>query len=138
MNHSVINQSVVVPPSFMQRMIDHALELKPNECCGVLGGKGSVVTSVHPLSNNLNSTTNYFADPKDLFNAMRKMRQHGEEMIGIYHSHPNSAPEPSDTDRNENEYPDTYYFIISLQKQEPEVRCFMMTEDREFTNIQVV
>ena len=111
--------SVVVAPSFLQRMITHAESVKPVECCGVLGGKGSVVTSVHPLENAVNSPVKYEADAKDLFQAVRRMRENGEEMIGIYHSHPDSPPVPSETDQQENEYPGLFYFIISLMNAEP-------------------
>ena len=132
------SDSVVVPPSFLQKMIEHAAAAVPNECCGVLGGKGSVVTSVHPLTNDLASPTRYFANPHELFTAVRKMQNAEEEMIGIFHSHPTSPPQPSPTDREENGYPGLYYFIISLLDEEPAVRCYVMTEDGEFSSVEMV
>lgn len=133
-----VYDSVVVAPSFMQRMITHAQSNLPLECCGVLGGRGAVVTSVYPVENAAQSESRYFCEPSVLFNAVRKMREKGEEMIGIYHSHPNSAPEPSETDRSENEYPGLFYFIISLNEDKPQVRCYKMSDDREFERIQIV
>lgn len=134
----MMHETVVVPPSFIEKMLDHAKSSKPNECCGVLGGRGSIITSVHPLKNQANSSTKFFAEPKDLIDAARKIRTHQEEMIGIYHSHPDCPAEPSQTDQQENEYPGSYYFIISLKDQEPDIQCYIMNEQRNFRRIEMI
>lgn len=59
-------------------------------------------------------------------------------MIGIYHSHPSSAPSPSKTDQLENNYPGMYYLIISLADEEPSVKCYVMDEEKQFNSVQVV
>ncbi len=133
-----IPDTVVIPPSFLERMIRCARTHFPNECCGVLGGRGRVVTSVHPLKNDLESTSHFFANPQELFDAVKKMRKSGEDMIGIYHSHPNSAPEPSERDRRENYYPGLFYFIISLQEKEPVARCYILNSENEFYPVKIV
>ena len=43
--------------------------------------------------------------------------------MGIYHSHPRSPAEPSQTDINLANYPHWRYVIVSLEK-EPEVRVW--------------
>ncbi|RJP31974.1 MAG: M67 family peptidase [Candidatus Omnitrophota bacterium] len=134
----VVYDSVVVPPSFLERMLEHARSCAPYECCGVVGGKGRIVTSVHPLRNDLESATQFFADPKELIDAVKKMRKSGEEMIGIYHSHPDSLAVPSQRDREENYYVGYFYFIISLMTENPIVRCYVMSHDREFTSVQII
>ncbi|MFB3786374.1 MAG: M67 family metallopeptidase [bacterium] len=130
--------SVVIAPSFLERMISHAQSTFPVECCGVLGGKKSVVTSVYPLTNDLASPTQYFANPREMFQAARKMREKSENMIGIYHSHPQGPSTPSVTDQEQNYYPGLFYFIISLAEPEPVVRCFTMSEQGIFSPIQIV
>ena len=45
---------------------------------------------------------------------MRGIRQRGEAMLGIYHSHPRTAAYPSPTDVEMAFYPEAIYFIISL------------------------
>jgi proteasome lid subunit RPN8/RPN11 len=45
---------------------------------------------------------------------MRHMREAGEELFAIYHSHPHAPAEPSVRDIAEAAYPQAIYLIISL------------------------
>jgi proteasome lid subunit RPN8/RPN11 len=45
--------------------------------------------------------TRYDVDPADHFAAVRHARSVGLAVVGAYHSHPRSAPEPSERDRAE-------------------------------------
>jgi [CysO sulfur-carrier protein]-S-L-cysteine hydrolase len=93
-----------------------ALESSPNECCGLLAGSVNLILAAHPLRNQADHPeSNYFASPEELFQAMRRMRGAGQEMLGIYHSHPRTAAYPSPTDVEMAFYPDAIYFIISLE-----------------------
>jgi len=51
-------------------------------------------------------------DEAQKIDAMRKIREAGEEMFGIYHSHPSSEAVPSVTDIKEAAYPDAVYFCL--------------------------
>lgn len=119
-------------------MHDHARRVAPQECCGVLGGRGSVITSVYPLANDLQSASEFLANPSELFNAVRSMRKKNETMIGVYHSHPNSPPLPSATDLERNYYPGLFYFIISLAEDEPSTRCFILDDNKILSSIQII
>ena len=134
-----IFESVVVAPSFSQQMIDHALKEFPLECCGVLGGRKNVISSVYPITNELKSPSAFRAGESELFKAVRTMRQNGEDFIGIYHSHPHSFNEPSEADCEENLYPGHFYFIISFpEKKEPLVQCYLIPQNRIVTQIEIV
>ena len=130
--------SVVIAPSFLERILDQARSLVPQECCGVLGGRGSVVTSVYALTNDSKAENEFFANLKELFDAIRSMRNKNEEMIGIYHSHPSGPPEPSPSDVERNYYPGLFYLIVSLEGRESRTKCFIMSENRTFSPIQIV
>lgn len=94
----------------------HALESRPQECCGLLSGKNGLITDVHPLRNDADRPeTRYFASPEDLFSAMRRIREAGQTLLGIYHSHPRAQPYPSAADVEMAFYPEAIYFIISLE-----------------------
>jgi proteasome lid subunit RPN8/RPN11 len=54
-------------------------------------------------------------DPAQQIAALRTMRESGEQLFAIYHSHPNSPPLPSPTDLAQSNYPEALYLIISLQ-----------------------
>ena len=53
-------------------------------------------------------------DPRDQIDALREMRERGESLFAIYHSHPDSPPAPSETDLKQAGYPEALYLIISL------------------------
>lgn len=57
------------------------------------------------------------------------MRERGEELIAIYHSHPHAKePEPSATDVRLAYYPSAVYFIVGLGGDEPYLRAFRILE----------
>jgi proteasome lid subunit RPN8/RPN11 len=119
----------------------HALEANPEECCGLLSGTERLILNTHPLRNDADSPlTNYFASPEDLFKAMRRMREAGHEMVGIYHSHPRSRAYPSPTDVKMAFYPEAVYFIISLEPR-IELRAFRIinsqVEEVEFAVVEL-
>jgi proteasome lid subunit RPN8/RPN11 len=57
------------------------------------------------------------------------MRQRGETLLAIYHSHPGAAdPTPSETDVRLAYYPSAAYLIVGLGGDEPVVRAFAISE----------
>ncbi|HXD33902.1 MAG TPA: M67 family metallopeptidase [Pyrinomonadaceae bacterium] len=103
----------------------------PNECCGLAGGNADgKVLSVYSLKNVApNPRVNYETSPEDLFWAQRLMRERGEQLVAIYHSHPRSVePTPSDTDVRLAYYPSVVYLIVGLAGAEPTVRAFHISE----------
>src|SRR5215510_6439161 len=96
----------------LDAMIAHAREVAPAECCGLIGGNAEQsAQSLYRLRNvTANPQLGYEAAPEDLFNAQRQMRERGEELLAIYHSHPRSPdPLPSDTDVRIAYYPSAKY-----------------------------
>jgi len=112
-------------------MFAHALACTPEECCGLLGGVEREVASVYPLKNVAREPLKtYEAAPRELFGAQRLMRERGETLLAIYHSHPRSQdPEPSATDVRLAFYPAAVYFIIGFDEQsECVLRAFRVYE----------
>ena len=124
---------ITVTPPQLEKILAHAKESDPAECCGLLGGADGRVTSSYPLHNVAADTNvSYEAAPEDLFAAQRQMRERGEELLAIYHSHPRSAePAPSETDVRLAYYPQAVYFIIGLAGPRPVVRAFRISEREE-------
>ncbi len=106
----------------------HARAAQPAECCGLLGGTAGRVQSVYPLRNVARQPLNeYDAAPEDLFGAQRLLRERGETLVGIYHSHPRQAtPQPSLTDVRAAYYPSAVCFIIGLGGAVPVLRAFWL------------
>ena len=108
----------------------HALRSRPSECCGLLSGKNGLITDAHPLRNDADRPeTRYFASPEDLFSAMRKIREAGQNLLGIYHSHPRAQAYPSAADVEMAFYPEAVYFIISLEPR-IDLRAFKIENSR--------
>lgn len=121
---------IVLQRAQVEEMYAHAREVVPSECCGLVGGAGEVARSVYRLRNVArDAVVSYEAAPEDLFDAQRVMRERGEQLLGIYHSHPRSGdPVPSDTDVRLAYYPSAIYFIIGLEGHEPTLRAFRISE----------
>jgi [CysO sulfur-carrier protein]-S-L-cysteine hydrolase len=119
----------------VEQIIAQARAESPNECCGMLAGRGEVVEEVFPGRNNDRSPKTYLMDPEDQLRAFRTMDQRGWELVGIYHSHPQTEAVPSRTDRQRALdrdgnalFPDAHYVIVSLRDAaQPQVRAFRIT-----------
>lgn len=109
-----------------EALIAHAEREAPNECCGLLIGKGQVVSDAHPARNKVASETRFQINPADHFVAIRKARAAGLEVIGAYHSHPNSAALPSVSDLADAHEGAPVMLIVSLVPPEPVVRGFLL------------
>ena len=107
------------------QLIAHARDELPNECCGYLWGREGVVEGVKRAENPRRSPYGYELDHRSLF-AANELDDEGFE-VGIYHSHPRSPAEPSQTDINLAAYPHWRYVIVSLEG-EPDVRAWRIAD----------
>ena len=115
-------------------IIAHARKTNPAECCGLIGGADDGrASSVYQLSNlAADPLVSYEAAPEGLFAAQRQMRERGEQLLAIYHSHPRSAqPLPSATDVRLAFYPSAIYLIIGLGGPLPVTRAFRISEKEQ-------
>lgn len=119
--------------SHRDQILAHACETDPAECCGLIGGDDKRARSIYLLRNLAsNSKVAYEAAPEDLFAAQRQMRDRGEQLLGIYHSHPRSVePAPSETDVRLAYYPQAIHFIIGLAGPTPVMRAFRILDREE-------
>jgi proteasome lid subunit RPN8/RPN11 len=118
----------------LQAVFAHAAQAAPEECCGLFGGdQGGEVVTIYKLRNvSTHKVDSYEAAPEDLFAAQRQMRERGEQLLGIYHSHPRSAePAPSQTDVRLAYYPQAVYFIVGFDGGQPVMRAFRISERDE-------
>ena len=125
---------ITLQRSHRDQIFASAREADPDECCGLIGGAADgEAKSVYSMRNIApNKTVAYEAAPQDLFDAQRQMRRSGEQLLGIYHSHPRSEdPAPSETDVRLAYYPQAVYFIIALGGPQPLMRAFRISERDE-------
>jgi len=105
-----------------QALVDHARHEAPNECCGYLRAADGVVQEVVRAENPGRSPYAFELDSGSLL-AANELDDDGYQ-VGIYHSHPRSPAEPSQTDINLAHYPHWTYLIVSLENDDPVIRAW--------------
>ncbi len=109
----------------------------PNEACGLVGGvateHGWEARSVHPVKNSLASPTAFALDGAAMIDAETRIDDSGNEVIGVWHSHPTSAPVPSMVDlANAAVYDPNGVFlqlVVSMQGFAPVVRAYLYGDE---------
>jgi proteasome lid subunit RPN8/RPN11 len=97
----------------------------------MLFGLGDDVEAVVPVANvHETPKTRYEMDKEAQFHAFRRWEyERGLALIGVYHSHPETEPTPSRTDKRLAIGPDTRYIIVSLMRPgDPEVRAWRIID----------
>ena len=118
----------------LEEVAAHAHDTLPAECCGVLIGRSDEVVEAVRTRNLSNDPNRYELDPKDHIGARRTARDRGLEVVGFYHSHPHSEPEPSIADLAEATYPGHLYVIVRPLAEGAKVRVFRF-EGRSFLEV---
>lgn len=120
------------------KMLKHCKDGLPNESCGLLAGtvEGEVktVTKIYLLTNIDASNEHFSMDPKEQFAALKDARANGVEIIGNFHSHPESPSRPSEEDKRLAYDPNIEYLILSLQEADhPVLKAFGIDKDKNVT-----
>jgi proteasome lid subunit RPN8/RPN11 len=116
--------------SHWEALVAHARAEAPYECCGYVSARDGVVQDVFRAQNARRSPYGYELDPRSLL-AVNELDDEGYE-VGVYHSHPKSPAEPSQTDINLAQYPHWTYLIVSLDggSGEAQVRAWRIADGR--------
>jgi proteasome lid subunit RPN8/RPN11 len=109
-------------------MIQHCIEGRPNEACGILAAKDGDVVKVFKMTNTAASSMRYSLDPKEQFAVYRKLDDEGWDLGGVFHSHTRTEAYPSPTDVRlaSEEVP---YLIVSLAEDPATIRAFRILKD---------
>jgi len=117
-------------------MKHHAENTYPEECCGVILGKvvsdSKQTVRVVGLENSFQGEKhNRFLITPEMYRRWEKEALKEDlDIIGFYHSHPDSPAIPSEYDRS-HAWPWYSYIIISVQAgKATEVRNWRLQEDR--------
>ena len=106
----------------LKQIYAHAKETYPHECCGFLLGvfdEGGLVRQVQRTVNqNKERTDRFIIDPQEFAQTQMVADAAGLDIIGVYHSHPDWPPIPSQTDM-ESAWEEVYYLIVSVHEGRP-------------------
>jgi proteasome lid subunit RPN8/RPN11 len=117
-----------VPADALHAMREHALMKYPYESCGLLVGDREANTVVRfvPCTNIAESARVYTIDPKEHLRTELAAEDDGLEVVGVVHSHTHSEAYPSPTDVAQAPDPGWHYVIVTLKREVPETRSFLI------------
>ena len=94
---------IVLTQKEKDKLITHAIEQQPNESCAMLLGEkiddAWNVKEIFLTENIDKSQTNFTISPEELLKGYKLAEKMHLELVGVFHSHPNSDTTPSDTDK---------------------------------------
>lgn len=109
-------ERVELPRPVAIELLQHAQSSPEQEVCGLVFARNGAPTRSMRITNVAGSPDRLFdMDERELIDAMKTMRERGETLFAIYHSHPQSAPAPSVTDMQRAGYPEALHLIISME-----------------------
>jgi proteasome lid subunit RPN8/RPN11 len=102
----------------------HGEQDYPYECCGLLIGRfdadgTKAVVETYPISNAREESAKrnrFLIEPAELMQGERYAASKKLEVVGFYHSHPESPAVPSQYDL-EHAWPTYSYIIVSVRNQ---------------------
>ena len=106
-------QKIILSKASREILIRHAEDQRPNEACAILFGDKNTVLDVVLTENAAKSPTSFTISPEELINVYNMEKSKKMNIIGIFHSHPNSDAYPSETDEKFMECNPVVWIIYS-------------------------
>ena len=92
-------QKIILEQSYKKILSQYSENQKPNESCALLFGKNNQVLDIFLTENIEKSPINFTISNEQLIEGYKMAENKKMEIIGIFHSHPNSDAFPSNTDK---------------------------------------
>ena len=96
-------ECIVLTRKDKDKLVTHAIVQQPSESCAMLLGKkvddNWNVEEIFLTQNVDNSQTNFTISPEELLEGYQLAEKRHLELVGVFHSHPNSDAIPSSTDK---------------------------------------
>lgn len=131
---------IALPRALVNQLLHYAQSSPDLEICGLVGGKDGAPATCYPVRNAAEQPERrYLLDPEEHINTLRAMRERGEDLFAIFHSHPQAPAEPSATDLELAAYPEALYLIVSLNtKGVLELRGFRIDTGRKVEEVELL
>ena len=92
-------QKIILKQSDKKLLSQYSENQKPNEACAILFGKNNEVLDIFLTENIDESPVNFTISNKQLIEGYKIAEDKKIDVIGIFHSHPNSDAFPSTIDK---------------------------------------
>ncbi len=125
--------TIELPRAVLQAIQEHARDAYPEECCGFLMGRSGPPRRVEESrrARNVareNRSRRYMIDPVELLHADDDARKKNLDLIGIYHSHPDHPPVPSEYDRSRAASWLSYVIVSVVDRHPKDVTAWQFDE----------
>ncbi|WP_394184809.1 Mov34/MPN/PAD-1 family protein [Metabacillus halosaccharovorans] len=131
------NKLTIAQDSYVE-IIDHCFSEMPYEACGIVSGVNNTVITVWKLKNESKSENRYFVSKEKVQQIYNDIFNNGENVLGIYHSHPKTSPIPSKFDLMNHPYQDVKMIIVSLKKKKPVIKCYEIVNQSYYESTLIV
>ena len=112
---------ITISEQLLTKIREHGVRDYPYECCGLLlgryGAEGKLVNETYAISNAREESAKrnrFLIEPAELLRGEKYARSRDLEVVGFYHSHPDSPAVPSQYDL-EHAWPTYSYIIVSTK-----------------------
>ena len=136
---TIVNKSIILSKRDKQELVKYAEAEKPYESCAILVGSETsenwTVKEVVLTENTAKSKVTFTISPDKEFEVDQKAKESNMEIVCIFHSHPESEAQPSETDKKfmrVNPFP---WIIYSSTTKE--MNCFIL-EDENVKQISII
>lgn len=127
-------QKIILSQSNKKILSEYSENQKPNESCAILFGKRNQISDMFLTENIEKSPVNFTISNEQLIEAYKIAEVRNMEIVGIFHSHPNSDAFPSNTDEKFMQSNPVAWIIYSgINKN---FRAFILESD--ITEIQII
>lgn len=114
-----------------EMIVNHAVKGVPDEACGLIGGvihdNRKIVSAVYLLNNLDHSSEHFSMDPTEQLEALKDLRKKGFDLLGNFHSHPETPARPSQEDIRLAYDSTASYLILSLNNpDQPILKAFQI------------
>ena len=113
---------ITIGENLLTEIREHGVRDYPYECCGLLLGRyrvaGKLVNETYAISNAREESAKrnrFLIEPAELLRGEKYARSRDLEVVGFYHSHPDSPAVPSQYDL-EHAWPTYSYIIVSTSE----------------------
>ena len=128
---TIVNKSIILSEKDKEELAKHAEAEKPYESCAILVGNETdenwIVKEVVLTENTAKSRVTFTISPEKEFEVDQNAKESNMEIVCIFHSHPESEAQPSETDKKfmrVNPFP--WIIYSGLTK---EMNCFILQDE---------
>ena len=128
---TIVNKSIILSEKNKEELAKHAEAEKPYESCAILVGNETdenwIVKEVILTENTAKSRVTFTISPDKEFEVDQNAKKSNMEIVCIFHSHPESEAQPSETDKKfmrVNPFPWIIYSGLTR-----EMNCFILQDE---------